>query len=185
MNAGGGVGGFIATRDEERYAREYPTLQVSLASTTEPGQRSFGMTLFHQSSYGSRENGKDWTGNSVYLWAVVNAVYMALMGPQGFAEIGETIAANSAYAAGRVAQLPGVSVRWSEFFKEFVVDFNGTGQTVAAINAELRARGIFGGKDLSADFPQLGQAALYCVTEVHTEDDIAALVAALEEVLGR
>jgi glycine dehydrogenase subunit 1 len=56
---------------------------------------------------------------------------------------------------------------------------------VAAINAELRARGIFGGKDLSADFPQLGQAALYCVTEVHTEDDIAALVAALEEVLGR
>ena len=26
MNCGGGVGGFIASRDEERYAREYPTL---------------------------------------------------------------------------------------------------------------------------------------------------------------
>ena len=26
MNCGGGAGGFIATRDEERYAREYPTL---------------------------------------------------------------------------------------------------------------------------------------------------------------
>ena len=41
------------------------------------------MTLFEQTSYGSREHGKDWTGNSVYLWAVVNAVYMALLGPQG------------------------------------------------------------------------------------------------------
>jgi glycine dehydrogenase subunit 1 len=182
MNAGGGAGGFIATRDDERYAREYPTLQVSLAGTTEPGERSFGMTLFHQSSYGSREDGNDWTGNSVYLWAVVNAVYMALMGPQGFVEIGETIAANSAYAADRVAAIPGVTVRWTGFFKEFVVDFSATGRTVADINAALRERGIFGGKDLSSDFPDLGQAALYCVTEVHTDDDIAALVAALEEV---
>lgn len=182
MNAGGGVGGFIATRDEERYAREYPTLQVSLADTAEAGERSFGMTLFHQSSYGSRENGNDWTGNSVYLWAVVNAVYMALMGPQGFAEIGATIAANSAYAAQRIREVPGVSVRWGSFFKEFVVDFSATGRTVAEVHAGLRARGIFGGKDLSTDFPQLGEAALYCVTEVHTREDIAALVTALKEV---
>lgn len=184
MNAGGGVGGFIATRDEARYAREYPTLQVSIANSTESGQHNFGMTLFHQSSYGMREEGNDWTGNSVYLWAVVNAVYMALMGPQGFAEIGETITANSAYAAERIANVPGVSVRWGGFFKEFVVDFSGTGQSVAAINAKLRARGIFGGKDLSSDFPALGAAALYCVTEVHTEPDIAALTTALQEVLS-
>ena len=36
--------------------------------------------LVHQTSYGSREKGKDWTGNSTYLWAIANAVYMALMG---------------------------------------------------------------------------------------------------------
>jgi glycine dehydrogenase subunit 1 len=184
MNAGGGVGGFIATRDEERYAREYPTLQVSIADTTEPGQRSFGMTLFHQSSYGLREDGNDWTGNSVYLWAVVNAVYMALMGPRGFAEIGDTIAANSSYAADRLGRVPSLGVRWRGFFKEFVVDFTGTGRTVAEINAALRDRGIFGGKDLSAAFPELGQAALYCVTEVHTAEDISALVTALEEVIA-
>jgi glycine dehydrogenase subunit 1 len=184
MNAGGGVGGFIATRDEERYAREYPTLQVSLADTTEPGQRSFGMTLFHQTSYGSREEGNDWTGNSVYLWAVVNAVYMALMGPQGFAEIGTTIAANSAYAARRVGEIPRVRVRWPDgFFKEFVVDFGDTGRSVAAINETLRAHGIFGGKDLSSDHPELGQAALYCVTEIHTAEDIDALVGALTEAV--
>jgi glycine dehydrogenase subunit 1 len=184
LNAGGGVGGFIATRDEERYARQYPTLQVSIAGTREPGQRSFGMTLFGQSSYGAREDGNDWTGNSVYLWAVVNAVYMALMGPQGFAEIGKTISANSAWAAKQIAQVPGVRVRWPGFFKEFVVDFADTGRTVAAINAVLRETNIFGGRDLSTDFPELGQSALYCVTEVHTREDIDALVSAMKEAVS-
>ena len=83
MNCGGGVGGFIATRDEERYAREYPTLQVSIAPTRVAGEHGFTMTLFEQTSYGSREHGNDWTGNSVYLWTVVNAVYLALHGAAG------------------------------------------------------------------------------------------------------
>jgi glycine cleavage system P protein (glycine dehydrogenase) subunit 1 len=184
MYAGGGVGGFIATRDDERYAREYPTLQVSLCDTVVPGERAFGMTLFHQTSYGSREDGNDWTGNSVYLWAVANAVYMALLGPQGFVEIGKTILANSNYAARRIGTIPGVRVRWpSGFFKEFVVDFTETGKTVAQINETLRTHGIFGGKDLSEDFPDLGRSALYCVTEIHTEDDITALVGALTEAV--
>jgi glycine dehydrogenase subunit 1 len=184
LHAGGGVGGFIATRDDERYARQYPTLQASIVDTRRPGERSFGMTLFGQTSYGAREDGNDWTGNSVYLWAVVNAVYMALMGPQGFAEIGTTISANSAWAANELAHVPGVRVRWQGFFKEFVVDFSDTGRTVDQINASLRAANIFGGKDLSADFPELGQSALYCVTEVHTADDIDALVSALKEALA-
>ena len=181
MNCGGGVGGFIASRDEERYAREYPTLQVSICPTAVAGEHGFALTLFEQSSYGSRELGKDWTGNSVYLWAVVNAAYMALLGPDGFAELGELILQRSHYAAHRIGEIPGISVRWGDFFKEFVVDFAETGKTVQQINAALRARGIFGGGDLSRSFPQLGQCALYCVTEVHTQADIDRLVAALTE----
>jgi glycine dehydrogenase subunit 1 len=179
MHCGGGVGGFIATRDEERYAREYPTLNVSLVPTRVEGEHGFAMTLFEQSSYGSREHGKDWTGNSVYLWAVVNAAYMALMGPQGFVELGETILQRSHYAAKRIGEVPGVSVRWPGFFKELVVDFNDTGRTVAEVNAALLERGIFGGAQAH---PSLGQCALYCVTEVHTQDDIDRLAAALAEV---
>jgi glycine dehydrogenase subunit 1 len=183
MSCGGGVGGFISTRDEERYAREYPTLLVSLFDTIEPGERGFGLTLFEQSSYGSRERGKDWTGNSVYLWTVANAAYMALMGPQGFADIGELILQRSHDAARRLGELPGVDVRFPNgFFKEFVVRFDGTGKTVAEINRELRTRGIFGGGDLSSSHPALGQSALYCVTEVHSTADIDRLVEALAEV---
>lgn len=186
MNCGGGVGGFIASRDEERYAREYPTLVLSACETIEPGELGFGMTLFEQTSYGSREKGKDWTGNSVYLWAVANAVYMSLLGPQGFVEIGEAILRRSRYAAQRLAGLEGVEVRLGgPFFKELVVDFGGTGRSVAAINEALREHGIFGGHDLSADFPELDQCALYCVTQVHAKEDIDRLVETLEEVIGR
>lgn len=186
LNAGGGVGGFIATRDEERYAREFPTLQVSITETLVPGERAFGLTLFGQSSYGAREEGNDWTGNSVYLWAIRNTVYMALMGPTGFAELGSTIISNAHETANRIAGIDGVTVRFdSGFFKEFVVDFTGTGMTVAEINEKLLAEGIFGGKDLSVDFPELGQSALYCVTEVHTEGDIERLISSLRKAVTR
>jgi glycine dehydrogenase subunit 1 len=186
MSGGGGAGGFIATRDEERYAREYPTLQVSICDTIEPGERSFGVILFEQTSYGARENGKDWTGNSVYRWAIANAVYMALMGPQGFRDIGHAIVARSHYAARRIACLPGLDVLWDNgFFKEFVVNFDHSGHTVRGVNRALREHRIFGGKDLSGSHPELGQSALYCVTELHTQADLDRLVATLEEVTSR
>ena len=50
--------------------------------------------------------------------------------------------------------------------------------------ATLRERGIFGGRDLSAAFPHLGQSALYCVTEVHTQSDLDRLASALAEVVA-
>ena len=83
MNCGGGAGGFIATRDEERYAREYPTLILSASPRRSSRRVRLRHRLFEQTSYGMREDGNDWTGNSVYLWAVANAAYMALMGPRG------------------------------------------------------------------------------------------------------
>ena len=67
------------------------------------------------------------------------------------------------------------------FFREFVVNFDGTGKTVSEINAKLLEQGIFGGKDLKQDYPELGNCALFCITEIHTQDDIDRLVAAVRE----
>lgn len=182
LHAGGGVGGFIATRDEPRYAGEYPTLFISIAETIKPGEYGFGRALLHQSSYAQRERGKDWIGHSVYLWAVAATAYMAMMGPQGFAEVGTLILQRAHHAAQLLSRIKGVRVTFpSGFFKEFVVNFDDTGKSVAEINDALRARGIFGGKDLSGDFPELGQSALYCVTEIHTLSDIERLAGALKE----
>ena len=55
---------------------------------------------------------------------------------------------------------------------------------MAEINAALLERDIFGGKDLSAEFPLLGQSALYCVTEIHGKKEIDKLVDTLREVLS-
>ena len=184
MNCGGGVGGFLASRDEVRYAKEYPTLLISITDTVKPGEYGFGLSLFHQTSYGLREKGKDWTGNSTYMWAIANAVYMALMGPEGFRDVGNLILQQARYASIQLAKIPGVRVIFpNSFFKEFVVNFDGAGKRVSAVNKALLAEGIFGGKDLSADFPELGESALYCVTEIHNRADIERLTRAIEKAV--
>lgn len=182
MNCGGGLGGFIASRDEPRYAYEYPTLMMSIAETVE-GETSFAMALMHQSSYGSREEGKDWTGNSVYLWAIASATYMALLGPEGFRELGELVIGRAHYCASLLDDIDGVRVTPNDgFFKEFVVNFDDTGKRVADINRALLDKDIFGGLDLSKSFPDLGQSALYCVTEVHSRADLERVTDVLREV---
>ncbi|NQU29783.1 MAG: aminomethyl-transferring glycine dehydrogenase, partial [Anaerolineae bacterium] len=57
------------------------------------------------------------------------------------------------------------------------------GKTVAEINQALLEQDIFGGVNLNRDFPELGESALLCVTEIHTKADIDRLASMLEEVL--
>ena len=77
---------------------------ISITGTTQPGEYGFSLSSAHQTSYGMREEGRDWTGNSVYLWAIANAVYMSLLGPQGFREVGELILQQVHYAARAIAR---------------------------------------------------------------------------------
>jgi glycine dehydrogenase subunit 1 len=186
MHAGGGCSGFIAFDDADpRYAQECPLELYSLLETETPGEYAVAEALPDRTSYGARDQGKDWVGTASGLWTIAASVYMSVMGPQGFKEIGETCIARSHYAAKLLAGIPGVAIRLSPaFFKEFVVNFDGSGKTVAAVNKALLARGIFGGKDLSAEFPELGQSALYCVTEFHGKDAIDTLASAVKEVLA-
>jgi len=185
MQFGGGQAGFIATRDEEEYVMEYPSRLFGIAPTSVPGEYGFGDVAYERTSFAVREEGKEWVGTAAALWGITAGVYLALMGPQGMVNIGEGIMARSRYAMLEIAKVEGVSapVFQSPHFKEFVVNFDGTGKTVAEINKVLLAREIFGGKDLAREFPELGNSALYCVTEVHTKDDIDRLVNALKEVV--
>jgi glycine dehydrogenase subunit 1 len=185
MQFGGGHAGFIATRDEEAYVMEYPSRLFGIVPTSVPGEYGFGDVAYERTSFAVREEGKEWVGTAAALWGITAGVYLALMGPQGMTEIGEGIMARSHYAMAHVTRIEGVKAPLfrSPHFKEFVINFDGTGKTVAEINKALLARGIFGGKDLTQEFPELGNSALYCVTEVHTKDDIDQLVAALKEVV--
>ena len=104
---------------------------------------------------------------------------------QGMRELGENILYKSNYAQKKLAGLKGVTMPYagSHSFMEFVLNFDGTGKTVAEVNKALLSKHIFGGYDLSREMPQLGQSMLVCVTEKTALGDIDKLADALAEIL--
>lgn len=184
MAAGSGLSGFIATRDEEDYVAEFPMQIWGLTETTQEGQHGFGDISFVRTSYASREKAKDFLGTQTALWGITAGVYLALMGPKGMEELGQGIMQRAAYLKELLLEIPGLKLGIEGLvFKEFILNFDETGKTVAQVNKALLEKEIFGGKDLSEEFPELGQSALYSVTEVHTKEDLDQLVQALKEVL--
>ena len=185
MQAGGATCGFIAGDDDPRFAAEYPTLLETITTTDRPGSWGFGWATIERTSFAKRGLSEDFTGTTSGLWAITAAVYLALLGPHGIGEVGETIMQKAHYTRDCIGGLPGVTVGPTATpFKEFVVDFTATGRTVAEINRVLLDSRILGGQDLSTDFPELGQSALYCVTEVTPSEHIDRLAAALGDMLS-
>jgi len=66
-------------------------------------------------------------------------------------------------------------------FKEFTVRLYE--KTVAEMHASRLERRIHGGKPLVEEFPEFGETALFCVTEMHSKKDIDLLVSGIKEVL--
>jgi glycine dehydrogenase subunit 1 len=180
---GSGLSGFIATRDEERFVREFPTFLIGRTDTTRPGEHGFGLVAWERTSYMQRERGNDFGGTTTALWGIAAAVYLSLLGPHGLRELGEGILQRRAYAAHRLAEIPGVSVPAPDAprFKEFPVSFAGTDLTVEEVNSRLLDRGILGGHRVTG--PGLENTALYCVTETHRQADIDRLVEAVAEIV--
>jgi glycine dehydrogenase subunit 1 len=160
---------------------EFPSRLFGIAPTKVPGEYGFGDVAYERTSFAVREEGKEWVGTAAALWGITAAVYLALMGPQGMVDISEGIMTRARYAMARLGEIPGVRVPLAAapHFKEFFVNFDDTGKSVAEINQGLLRQQIFGGADLSKQFAELGQSALYCVTEVHTKADIDHLVDAI------
>ena len=186
MNYGGGVAGFIASRDTEEFVAEYPSRLFGIAKTEVEGEWGFGDVYYDRTSFARRELGKEFVGTAAALWGITAGVYLALMGPKGMQDVGKTIMQNASYATKKLSAIEGIrpNILESPFFKEFIVNFDEAGLTVAEVNAALRERGIWGGKDISKEFPELGQSALYCVTEMHSKQDILALCDALAMIVG-
>jgi glycine dehydrogenase subunit 1 len=185
MQFGGGLAGFIATKDDEKYVMEYPSRLFGITRTTVEGEYGFGDVTYDRTSFGSREEGKEFIGTATALWGITAGVYLALIGPQGMQELGSVIIQKSRYAQEKLSSIKTIKIPFFQqcYFKEFIVDFNETKKTVEEVNEALLEKGMFGGKDMSKEFPELGQIALYCITEIHTKSDIDKLVQTLEEFL--
>lgn len=188
MNYGGGLSGFISTKNEEKFVMEFPSRLFGIAPTSVEGEYGFGDVAYERTSFGNlREKGKEFVGTQTGLWGITAGVYLSLMGPKGMYELGQNIMQKSQYAVAKLSEIRGV--KGSRFnsvnFKEFIVDFNDTGKSTEDINKVLLEKGIFGGKDLSKDFPEMGECGLYCVTEIHLKEDIDILVNAIKEIVEK
>jgi len=184
MSYGGGLGGYLATRQEERYVMNYPHHLYSIFQNSK-GQFGYARALPERTSYYVREKAVEFLGTCVGLWAVTAAVYLSVMGPEGMRELGENILYKSNYAQKKLAEIRDVSLPYQagHSFMEFVLNLDKTGKTVAQVNRQLRDYHIFGGYDLSGPMPKLGQSMLLCVTEKTKISEIDTLAEALKQIL--
>jgi glycine dehydrogenase subunit 1 len=188
MNFGGPLLGIFACRDDMNLIRQMPGRIIGLTTTTDGSKQGFCMTLQTREQHIRREKATSNICSNEALCAVASAVYMALLGPQGFRKLGEAIMYKANYAMHLLSKIDGVKspVFKSAHFKEFTVNFDGTKSRVEEVHRKLLLKHqIHGGKNLSLEFPELGETALYCVTEIHSKEEIDRLVEALEKILAR
>ncbi|MEM3565816.1 MAG: aminomethyl-transferring glycine dehydrogenase subunit GcvPA [Candidatus Bathyarchaeia archaeon] len=185
MNFGGPLLGIFACRDDLNLIRQMPGRIIGLTTTTEGGKHGFCMVLQTREQHIRREKATSNICSNEALCAVASAVYMALLGPQGLRELSETIMYRANYATRLLSRIEGVKapVFKSVHFKEFTVNFDDAGLSVKEVNEKLLGMGVHGGKDISKEFPELGQTALYCVTEIHSKEDIDLLSKSLEKII--
>lgn len=186
MSYGGALMGFLAFRDDEQYVRASGNRMITITTTQREGERGFAYIMPERTIFCSRDKAPTFTGTAGVLWAITATVYLSLLGPQGLKELAQTIMERSHFAMKRLSEVPNIETPAIDavHFKEFTVRFHKTRLTVPEINKKLLNLGIMGGKSLSNDFPALGNSALYCVTEVHSEEDIERLARSLKEVLA-
>ena len=116
------------------------------------------------------------------LLALATAVYLSILGKNGFRKLGEVNLTNSHYAAEMIGELKQVNSPLFEgpFFGDFTMGYKR--RKAPEVFAELGKRGVMAGYPLTRHSSQIGEAGAYCVTEVHSSEDIGRLVAALGEV---
>ncbi len=184
LNYGGPLLGIFAVRDDIRMIRQMPGRLIGMTTTLDGSETGFIMILQTREQHIRREKATSNICTNEALCAIASAVYLSLLGSSGLKELGELIMSLSHYATERIDEIKGVKAPLFEsaFFKEFVVYFD-TG-TVTEINKELLSKRIIGGLPLSKYFPELGESALYCITEIHSKEDIDYLVEVLSKVMG-
>jgi glycine dehydrogenase subunit 1 len=185
MNFGGPLLGIMACRDDMSLIRQLPGRIIGLTTTQAGGQNGFCMTLQTREQHIRREKATSNICTNEALCAVASAVYMALLGPEGLRQLGETIMYKANYAIQLLSKLKGVRtpIFKSSHFKEFTVNFDDARLSVKEINEKLLQHHVHGGKDISKEFPELGETALYCVTETHSKQEIDRLAESLRMTL--
>ena len=185
MNYGGPLLGIFACKGDA-LLRQMPGRIIGKTTTQDGKQDAYCMALQTREQHIRREKATSNICTNEALLALAAAMYLALQGPKGLRELCSTILDRTSYAIEKLRKVRGVSAPGFEafHFMEFTVNFDKCGRKVADVNEALLKSGIQGGLDVSAYFPELGQTALYCFTEVHARRDIEMLADKLRQTVG-
>ena len=167
---GGPYLGFMACKTP--FMRRLPGRIIG-ETTDSKGERAFVLTLQAREQHIRREKASSNICSNEAHCALTAAVYLAIMGGEGFAEAARQCHAKAAYAAGLISAIPGFSLVYGgEFFHEFVTRGPDAKKTLEL----LEKHGVLGG------YPLTENEILWCVTEANTKVDIDALAGLLGEV---
>ncbi|MBY0588136.1 aminomethyl-transferring glycine dehydrogenase subunit GcvPA [bacterium] len=179
LSYGGPYLGLFACRSE--HLRRVPGRMVG-ETTDRLGRRCFVLTLQTREQHIRRDKATSNICSNQALLALRASVYLALMGPHGMREVAELCWHKAHYAAGKLAEVPGLTVlAESPFFKEFVIETPGPAESYLA---PMLAQGIHAGIPLGRWFAGRERELLVAFTEKRSREEIDHFADAWRQVLA-
>jgi glycine dehydrogenase subunit 1 len=168
LSYGGPFCGVIAAK--EQYLRQMPGRLVG-QTTDRDGNRGFVLTLSTREQHIRREKATSNICTNQALVALMATIFLTVYGKQGIRELAEQNLAKAHYAATELSLQSGNKLLFSGAprFHEFVLH---TGESPAIWQKRLMEKKIIGGIELGRWYPELGNATLWCVTEIITRQQI-------------
>jgi glycine dehydrogenase subunit 1 len=175
LGFGGPYCGVIATR--EQFVRQMPGRLVG-QTTDRNGKRGFVLTLATREQHIRREKATSNICTNQALVALMANIFMTIYGKVGLRELAKQNLAKTVYAASQFAKHANVLFSGAPRFNEFVVQ---TSEDPHAINGRILGHKIVGGLPLIKFYPELGNASLWCCTEMTTRSAIDTAVGLVAE----
>lgn len=182
LQFGGPYVGLFACK--EKFVRQMPG-RLCGQTVDANGQRGFVLTLSTREQHIRREKATSNICTNSGLCALAFSIHMTLLGERGLRDLAALNHARAVELADRLAAIPGVRLVNDSFFNEFCIELPVDARQVVH---QLADRGVLGGVSLGrlyADQPQLAGGLLIAVTEVVSDDDMAALETALTDILAQ
>jgi glycine dehydrogenase subunit 1 len=173
LGFGGPYAGVIATK--EKFVRQMPGRLVG-QTVDNKGRRGFCLTLSTREQHIRREKATSNICTNQALVALMATIFMTVYGREGLKELATQNLAKAAYAARQFGAGAKVLFPGAPRFNEFVVQ---TAEDARAITDRLLQQGIVGGFPLKKFYPELGNASLWCCTELTTKAAIDAAANAM------